>query len=363
MTKKILVSAPKFYGIDEAIREAFENMGFKAVLKNYRTKTTINETIARRIGIKFPSLKPLLNPVLKYYLDKDNKEFINIVKKEKPNLLFIIKGDFIFPETLQKIKKEISCPVVVYIWDDPFCSFAGLFSDDYRKSNLEKGMHLYDFIFVYDTYYVEQIKTLGITNVEYLPLATDPNRYRKIEITNEDKKLFGYDICFVGVPYPNRVEVIESLQHYNLGIFGDGWTKYFLEKGKKAPPYYRGKAIGEEVIKIYLASKVALNIHDPEAQEGLNTRTFDILACGAAELVDYKKNLEIHFNIGEEIATFKNNKELLAIVDYYCENNNLLKEISDKGRQRVLKEHTWSHRINKVIDTLKEQKIFNVNYN
>jgi spore maturation protein CgeB len=359
MMTKILINAPRFYGIDEAIRESFETIGFNAILLNYGTKTTIQEKIARRIGLKNPNLKLLLNPILKYYLEKENNELINTIKKEKPDLLFIIKGDHLFPETLKKIRNEISCPIIAYIWDDPFYSYAGLFSDDFRKSNFEKGMHLYDFIFVYDTYYAEQIKKRGIINVEYLPLAADPKRYRKIEIGEEDSKTFGYDICFVGVPHPNRIEILESLKHYNLGVFGDGWSKYFLQKGQRVPSYYRGKAIGEKVLKIYLSSKIVLNIHDPEAREGLNTRTFDILACGASELVDYKKNLEMHFKIGEEIVTFKDKKELLESVNYYLENNGLLKDISNKGRQRVLNEHTWAHRVNRVINTIKERGIVN----
>lgn len=360
---KVLVNAPRFYGIDEAIRDSFETIGFNAILLNYGTKTTIQEKIARRIGFKVPHLKPLLNPILKYYLEKENKELINTIKKEKPDLIFIIKGDHLFPETLKKIKNQTPCPIIIYIWDDPFYSYAGLFADDFRKSNFEKGMYLYDFIFVYDTYYVEQIKKRGITNVGYLPLAADPNRYRKLIISEEDSKKFGYDICFVGCPFPNRVEIFEKLKHYNLGVFGDGWSKYYYQKGQRAPSYYRGKATGEKVLKIYLSSKIVLNIHDPEAREGLNTRTFDILACGASELVDYKKYLGMHFKIGEEIVTFKDSKELLQSVNYYLQNEGSLREISNRGRQRVLNEHTWIHRVKSVMDTIIERGIVNQDFN
>ena len=359
---KILINAPRFYGIDEAIRESFEKIGFDAILLNYGIKSTIQEIMARRIGLAIPYLKPILNPILKHYLNKENDELVNIVKKEKPDLVFIIKGDHLFPETLKKLKTEISCPIVAYIWDDPFYSYAGLFSDDFRKSNFEKGMHLYDFIFLYDTYYVEQIKKRGIENVEYLPLAADPNRYKQIEISEEDKNRYGYDICFVGAPYPGRIEILENLGNYNLGVFGAGWKKYFMEKGKATPVYYKGEASGEKVLKIYLSSKIVLNIHDPEAREGLNTRTFDILACGASELVDYKKNLGMHFRIGEEIVTFKDSKELLQAVKYYLENGSVLKDISNKGRQRVLNEHTWVHRVNSLISTIKERGIVNRNF-
>ena len=357
MKKKILISAPGCYGIDEAIRDSWEYWGYKAVLKNYGTESTFHEKIARRLTIKLPITKPIFNPLIKHYLDVENRNFLNMVRNEKLDLLFVIKGDHLFPDTLKTIKNEFQIPIIAYIWDDPFYSYAGLYADDYRKSNFEKGMHLYDYIFVFDRYYVEKIKQRGRLNTAYVPLATDPKRYKDMDISEEDRKDFGYDICFVGSPYPNRVEVLDSLRQYKLGVFGDGWAKYFLRRGKKIPSYYRGKAIGEKVIKIYRSSKIVLNIHDLATIEGVNTRTFEILACGASELVEYKKSLETLFKIGEEIISYRNLEELHQLVDYYCRNIKELKEISGKGRQRVLRDHTWNHRVEKIVDTLAEKKL------
>jgi spore maturation protein CgeB len=146
--------------------------------------------------------------------------------------------------------------------------------------------------------------------------------------------------------------MFESLRDYNLGVFGDHWTKYFMLKGKKMPSYYRGRASGETVNKIYLSSKIVLNIHHPHSIEGLNTRTFDIPACSAFEMVDYKKNVEKHFEIDKEIVTFKNIDELKSKIDFYLINDDLRKTISERGKRKVLSEHTWLHRIRDVISVL-----------
>ena len=357
MNRKILISAPRFYGIDEAIRDSWKHLGYKAILENYRTQSTILEKIVRRLSIKFPYTSTAFNPILKLFLDFENKEFLKMIRREDPDLLFVIKGDHLFPETLQTLKTLLRIPIVAYIWDDPFYSYAGLYADHYRKTNFEKGMFYYDYIFVYDPYYVNMMKERGLPKVKYLPLAGDPERYKYIPINEEDRKTFGFDICFVGVPYPNRISVLESLKKYKLGVFGDGWGKYFLRRGKTVPSYYQGKAQGEKVLKIYRSSKLVLNIHDPEAKEGVNTRTFDILACGAFELVDYKKSLERHFKIGEEIAVYRNIEELNNLVPYFLQSPDLIEKISQKGRQRVLNEHTWNHRIEEVVSILKQNHL------
>ena len=327
-------------------------------LPNYRTKLTLQEKIARALGAKLPFLKPVLNLLIKQYLDAENRNFLHMVRQESPDLLFVIKGEHLFPHTLNTLKNEFQIPIISYIWDDPFSPEYGLYYDDYRKSNFERSMHLYDFVFVFDASCMEEIKQREGRNTVYLPLATDPKKYKIMPISEADERDFGYDICFVGAPYPNRVEVLDNLSQYKLGVFGDGWTKYFLYRGKKIPAYYRGKATGEKVLKIYRSSKIVLNLHYPGSKEGLNTRTFDILACGACELVDYKKILSNHFKIGEEIISYRNLEELDQLVGYYCRNIQEMKEISEKGRKRILKEHTWDHRVQRIIATIREEKIF-----
>lgn len=357
MKKKVLVNSPEFYGIDRSILNAFKRSGFETILLNIRVRLTFQERAAKILGRKIPFLKFFFDLILKYYLNKENKELISCIKREKPDLIFVIKGDQIFPETLQIINNKLSIPIVAYIWDDPFYSYAGNFADNYRKSNFVKGMFYYDYIFVYDRYYTRKIMEHGIKNVKYLPLATDPEVYSPIHVNKNEKGQYEYDICFVGRPYPNRVEVLEKLKDYNLGVFGDGWKFFFLKKGHLLPSYYKGKATGEKVNKIYCSSKIILNIHDPEAKEGLNTRTFDILACGAFELVDFKKIIKKHLTIGKEIVVYKSINEIRKVIDQYLAVPSKRNKIVKNGMKRVLNEHTWLHRVRKVIDTLNRNKI------
>lgn len=351
MKKTVLISAPKYYGIDTDIKEAFESLGFRTLLINHNP-LTIFDRIANKIGNKIPFLKPMFNPLIKSHLIRENIEFVSTVSKEMPDLLLIIKGDFVFPATLEKIKKVLSCPVVGYVWDEPFYTHNSN-QDDFRKSNFKNGLPWYDFIFVFDTFYIDEIKRQGAKKVQYLPLATNPNRYSEITVTDQDRCDYDYDVCFIGMPFENRVEIFECLRDYNLGVWGDHWIKYFMLKGQKTPPYYRGKAMGETVNKIYLCSKIVLNIHHPHSIESLNTRTFDIPACGAFEMVDYKKNVEKHFEIDKEIVTFKNINELKSKIDFYLKNNDLRKIISERGKQKVLSEHTWVHRAKDIVTALK----------
>jgi spore maturation protein CgeB len=352
MKKVIMINSPKYYGIDTDIKEAFETLGFRTILIN-QFQLTILERIVKKIARKIRFLKPILNLIIKAYLNKENNDFFAIVSKEKPDLLFVIKGDNILPATMERIKKILPSPIVGYAWDEPFYAHDNV-QDDYRRSNLKGCIHHYDLFFVFDPFYIDEIKKQGAKKVHHLPLATNPDRYKDILVTEENKYNAGYDICFIGLPFENRVEMFESLRDYNLGVFGDDWIKYFILKGKKIPSYYKGKAFGATVNKIYLSSKIVLNIHHPQSIESLNTRTFDIPACGAFEMVDYKKNIEKHFEIDKEIVTFNSRSELRSKIDFYLKNDDLRRDISERGKKRVLKEHTWVNRARDIVTILNE---------
>ena len=355
MSKRLFLSSPRFYGIDESIRDAWKDCGYSVVLRNSRAASNVGETIARRLGVTVPFMTPSCMAHIRGYLDRENQEFLKAVRAERPDLVFVIKGDHLFPDTLAAIKQELGIPVVAYIWDDPFCSYAGTRMDEYRSSNFEKGMNLYDWVFVYDTYYVDQLIQRGVKDVSYLPLATDPEKYNGPRPGWGERAEHIYDACFVGTPYPNRVAALDCLKTYDLGVFGDGWRKYFLRRGKMVPSYYRGMAIGEKVVSLYRSAKIVLNIHDPEARNGANTRTFDILACGGSELVDFRDSLAAHFIIGEEIVCYHDLQELGDLVAFFSRNELDLRRIAAKGRERVLREHTWRHRIAQAIVALTDK--------
>jgi len=348
--KKLFMIAPNFYGIDKSICRIFKSFGFEVTLKNTRNNLEPVESLSLKIAKNMPFTEKTLTPILKSYLDRDNEEYLSLISEAKPHVLFVIKGETIYPETLDIIKNRMKIPCIAYEWDCPFYSYTGHFVDIYRKNNFANGMLFYDHIFSHDPYHVREIKARGARNVSYLPLATDPGQYRDVEVSEEERLEYGFDVCFVGSPLPNRIEILDSLREFNLGVFGDGWDKWHWMRFKKVPGYYKGKAIGDKVLKLYKSSKITLNIHGPEAKEGVNTRTFDIPACGAFELTDYKPELDRLFKAGEEIIYYKDIDELKRLVGFYLENPEKRRSIIEKGRARVFSSHTWFHRMREVAD-------------
>jgi spore maturation protein CgeB len=108
----------------------------------------------------------------------------------------------------------------------------------------------------------------------------------------------------------------------------------------------------EETAKIYCATKINLNVHSSPHHEDVNPhgdfvnpRTFEIAACGAFQLVDHRAELAELFAPGDELAVFQSGQDILRLVKYYLTHEEERNVMAERGRQRVLSEHTYVHRM------------------
>lgn len=71
---------------------------------------------------------------------------------------------------------------------------------------------------------------------------------------------------------------------------------------------------------------------------------FEIPACGGFLLAGYAKGLERYYELGKEIAIYRDEKEIPEMVKYYLEHDEERKKIARAGYERTIKEHTYEKR-------------------
>src|SRR3989442_7712112 len=108
--------------------------------------------------------------------------------------------------------------------------------------------------------------------------------------------------------------------------------------------------------RLYAGCRVALNIHygsfgPPDASGDLaNTRVFEILACGAYQVVDRQGDVLRLFRDGEHLALFSSGDELRARVEGALIDEGRRRLIARRGRDEVLARHTYEHRARALAD-------------
>lgn len=315
-------------------RDALIEIGHTAGLFTYN-----DERISSRI--------PFLRNAERRFIEKI---FLKKISDFQPRLILVIKGDRIPGEVIKGIRKKFNIPLANYWIDDPFLI------DVSRKIS-----PYYDYFFTNDLGCVQTHRNSGCPNVNFLSFGCVPALHRKSKLSREEYKKYGSDICFAGTVSDRRYKVLEALGDFDLKIWSQRSVchlkeKYQTEKKEihlSSPLYHKfsNRAVwNEELVKVYNASKIVLNIHFPQPVPIM--RDFEVTGCGAFLLTDYIKDLEGMFTIGEEIVCYKNEKELSDLIKFYLEHSGEREKIAQKGQQRAYQEHTYAHRMKELISFL-----------
>jgi spore maturation protein CgeB len=186
----------------------------------------------------------------------------------------------------------------------------------------------------------------GAKRVVYLPVAANPKLHKPLATTEAERARFGSPVSFVGAGYSNRVELFSRLNLSGLKLWGNDWPESWNarleENGRRVTP--------EETALIYNCTDINLNIHSAVGAEVLhcgdfvNPRTFEIAACGGFQIVNRQNPLAELFS-SNELCIVDHEHELASAIQHFAAEPEKRYMMAERSRQRVLREHTYTHRI------------------
>ena len=215
----------------------------------------------------------------------------------------------------------------------------------------------YDYFFhIQPGQFDEMLRQAGCARSAAVLTGCDPEVHRPVVLTPEEQQEFGCDISFAGAGYYNRLNVLSGLTDYDFKLWGVGWDKRELY----AHWQRQDQRFDEEVYrKIVAGSKVNINLHSSTTQEGVdpgcdanNPRVFEIAACGGFQLCDPCSGLKQLFDLEAELPSYRTLAELRSRIDYFLEHESERREIAQRARARVLKDHTYERRAQQMLDLI-----------
>jgi spore maturation protein CgeB len=137
-------------------------------------------------------------------------------------------------------------------------------------------------------------------------------------------------------------------------VFGDQWWLLDLprEKISTAVGYYINLS------QTYQQTKVNIDVNRVVIREGLTQRVFDCLGSGSFVITSKKSVLPEFFEVqgdNRETVMFESEKHLKDLIDYFASHDEERAAIVQRGRQRVLAEHTYDHRIQAIFRTVSSE--------
>jgi len=296
--------------------------------------------------------------------DKMNKELLEVVQKEKPDLcFFFLFGDEIKKQTIKKITQESGS--ITFNW----------FADDhFRFYNFSKYYApCFNWISTTDSEAVEKYNKIGYKNVIKTQWACNQFLYKPFDLSKT------YDVSFVGQPHSDRRKIVDQIRKagINMKCWGNGWQS--------------GRVSQDEMLKIFSQSKINLNLTKSSGsinlralasiflkkelnnslkfinpkywfgnfqsilakkREQIKGRNFEIPGCGGFLLTSDADNLGDYYEDGKEIVIYKDINDMIDKIKYYLEHNKEREAIAKAGYERTLQEHTYEKRFNNIFTEL-----------
>jgi spore maturation protein CgeB len=148
-----------------------------------------------------------------------------------------------------------------------------------------------------------------------------------------------------------RLSCLKETLAYHPHIHGDpGWSTVLNSNSVILPElnYY------DELPSFYNVCDVNFNSTSLQMKTGFNQRIFDVPACGAFILTDYRAQLEEHFEIGKEVICYRDIGEINDLISFYLKNDLARNKIVENAFLRIKKDHTYINRIEFMINRMKE---------
>lgn len=172
-----------------------------------------------------------------------------------------------------------------------------------------------------------------------------PQIFRSCNMTDE----YFLRTCLLGRKLTNvERTLLLDLMSQQYGIHLYTWDDEKVPDGVRRFP----GVSQEESLKIFHSSKINLNITLRSIATGVPARVFDIMSVGGFVLSNWQEEIPELFVEDQEIVTYKTPEELIDKADYYLKHENERLRIGVNGYRKVKEQHTYEHRLEKIISIL-----------
>ena len=145
-----------------------------------------------------------------------------------------------------------------------------------------------------------------------------------------------------------RREVINSITYADVTVAGDeAWRPHLRPETR-----FLGLVPYEHVGLLYRNPAINVNVSRFQLKSSANQRVFDVPAAEGFLLTDYRPGLEKIFEQDKEVVFYETTQDLEEKARYYMAHPEMRVRIARRAHERVLLDHTYTHRARELIALL-----------
>jgi spore maturation protein CgeB len=296
-------------------------------------------------GRRFTLLYRLFNKI-KVVLDLDgvNKRLLSNIKVFNPNIVFIVKGNSIYPWTLKYIKCNYPEIKLVSFSNDNMSIWSN------KSIYYHFGINYYDLVVSINIDSYRKIEKFYYGRVLYIDKSYSEIHHKFISVENKD-----YDCLFIGSYEKERFEIMKYLAEngVRVSIYGNMWSKAKASDVSKNLTIHFKELVGDDYKRTLANAKVVLGFLRKVNLDTQTSRTFEVPACGGFMIMEYTENQDRLFAEDKEMVYFRTKEELLNKVLYYIKHQDEAKSIVNRARLRCETDgYEYGYRINTILEEI-----------
>jgi spore maturation protein CgeB len=270
------------------------------------------------------------------------------------DLIWVDKGRWVYPETLDLLKQCLDSPALHYT-PDPQLVF-------HKSRYFERCIPKYDWVVTTKTFEREMYRDFGAKNILFVLQGFD-SRFTRYQSVSQEHTKWCSDVCFVGHYEKHYAETLMAASDVTeqLKIWGPGWTRYKKQNAWARPYVYGNGVWGEDYLRALSHSKIGLGFLSKWIPETTTTRSFEIPAIGTFLLAERTDDHLALFEEGKEAEFFGSKEEMKDKIRFYLDHENTRKKIAIAGRERCLRSayasaEQLSHVLAKILSNMKDNQ-------
>jgi hypothetical protein len=275
--------------------------------------------------------------------DAMQRKLLSLVDSSAPDVLFLVKGECVLPETVREIARKTH--VALHYMDSPIHGW------------LKRLGPVCDSFWVTAGGLIDKYRRLGFRNVHHMFEGVDPAIHRHIE---EDIPAYKCQVAFAGTNKAGRERFLRAVMKagLQLKIWGTRWPKDMPVAGE-----FIG---GDDFARLCFNAHIVLGINDNNRiPDYFSLRTAQTLASRGFHITSYVPGLEKWFENGKHLDWFKikqkkflpwqyDYSDCISLIHHYLERPEERRRIAVEGQKHIYKFFTWEYQLGKVLEKLKE---------
>ena len=237
------------------------------------------------------------------WAERHRIQLLEAMSHDQWDILLSIQGT-VDQQTLQQCRQHSPGLKVFFWWGDILT--------DQARTRISQAAEFSEQLLISGKGNFDTLSPVYQRQLRYFPFGVSRRFHTVSNISAPDRKRFSAELAFVGTCYPERCELIRYLNtqlDVPVSVWGRGWRHC---KGIRS----HGALSLADSLKVHACSKVSLNLHHANTNNGFNMKFYEIPAAGGFQICDWQPLLD-ETMLGRQTIACRSFAEFAEKTSYY----------------------------------------------